>query len=55
MAFYERFTGDRRYWEKGSDFVWKDGWRVHYDVKRLIDVTVEQMRMNPSGGIFLSC
>ena len=51
LALYECFTGDRKYWEKGFDFVWKDGRRAHYDVKRLIDVTVEQMRMNPSGGI----
>ena len=51
LALYECFTGDRRYWEDGFDFVWKDGRRVHYDVKRLIDVTVAQMRENPSGGI----
>ena len=51
LALYECFTGERRYWEKGVDFVWKDGRRVHYDVKRLIDVTVDQMRTNPSGGI----
>ena len=51
LALYECFTGDRRYWEKGFDFVWKDGKRVHYDVRRLIDVTVDQMRSNPSGGI----
>jgi hypothetical protein len=51
LAFYEWFTGDRKYWEKGFDFVWKDGRSVHYNVKRLIDVTVEQMRANTSGGI----
>jgi hypothetical protein len=51
MAFYEYFTGDRRYWDKGFDFIWKDGKRVHYDVGRLIDVTVDQMRTNTSGGI----
>ena len=51
LALYECFTGDRGYWEKGFDFVWKDGRHVHYDVKRLIDVTVDQMRTNPSGGI----
>jgi hypothetical protein len=51
LALYECFTGDRRYWEVGFDFIWKDGRRVHYDVKRLIDVTVDQMRTNPSGGI----
>lgn len=51
LALYERFTGDVKYREKGFDFVWKDGGRVHYDVDRLIDVTVEQMRSDPSGGI----
>lgn len=51
LALYECFTGDRKYWEKGFDFVWKDGKRIHYDVKRLIDVTVDQMRSNSSGGI----
>ena len=51
LALYECFTGDRRYWVDGFDFAWKDGRRVHYDVKRLIDVTVDQMRTNSSGGI----
>jgi hypothetical protein len=51
LALYECFTGDRGYWEKGFDFVWKDGRHVHYDVKRLIDITEDQMRTNPSGGI----
>lgn len=51
LALYECFTGDRKYWEQGFDFVWRDGTRVHYDVRRLIGVTVGQMRANPSGGI----
>ena len=51
MALYELFTGERRYWEEGFDFVWREDKIVHYDVKRLIDVTVEQMRANPSGGV----
>ena len=51
LALYECFTGDRKYSTDGFDFVWKKGKRVHYDVKRLIDVTVEQMRENASGGI----
>ena len=51
LAFYETFTGDKRYWRDGFDFVWKDGKRVHYDVKKLIDVTVYQMRNGPNGGI----
>ena len=50
LAFYEAFTGDRKYWTKGFDFVWK-GKRVHYDVKKLIEVTVRQMRKGPNGGI----
>lgn len=53
LAYYELFTGNRRYHRSGGgwDFVWKDGRRVHYDVERLIDVTVEQMRKGPNGGI----
>ena len=51
LALYELFTGDRTYWEKGWDFVWDDKTRVHYDVKRLIDVTVLQMRKGPNGGV----
>ena len=50
LALYERFTGDKRYWKEGFDFVWKDR-RVHYDVKKLIDVSVYQMRKGPNGGI----
>ena len=60
-AFYEQFTGDKRLWTKGFDFVWK-GKRVHYDLKKLIDVTVHQMRKGPNGGLtcepglmFFSC
>ena len=51
LALYETFTGDTRYWTAGFDFVWKDGRRVHYTVKRLIDVTVHQMRKGPNGGV----
>ena len=51
LALYESFTGDTRYWTEGWDFVWKDGRRVHYDVGRLIDVTVGQMRRGPGGGV----
>ncbi len=53
LALYEKCTGDVRYHRKGGgwDFVWKDGRRVHYDVEKLIEVTVEQMRGGPNGGI----
>lgn len=53
LALYEQLTGDRRYHRVGGgwDFVWKDGRRVHYDVEKLIDVTVEQMRKGPNGGV----
>ena len=53
LAYYELFTGDRRYHREGGgwDFVWKDGRRVHYDVEKLIEVTVEQMRKGPNGGV----
>ena len=51
LALYERFTGDTRYWTKGFDFVWNKEKSVHYDVRKLIDVTVAQMRENGSGGV----
>ena len=51
LALYETFTGDTRYWTEGWDFGWKDGRRVHYTVRRLIDVTVDQMRHGPNGGV----
>ena len=51
LAFYEWFTHDRKYWDAGFDFVWKQDQKVHYTVQRLIDVTVEQMRENDSGGV----
>ena len=53
LAYYELFTGDRRYHRVGGgwDFVWKDGSKVHYDVEKLIEVTVEQMRKGPNGGV----
>ena len=53
LSLYEVFSGDRRYHRGGGgwDFVWKDGRRVHYDVERLIEVTVGQMRKGPNGGI----
>ena len=51
LALYEAFTGDRRYWTEGWDFAWEDGRRVHYDVQKLVDVTVAQMRRGPGGGV----
>ena len=51
MALYEAFSGDRRYWSDGFDFVWSGGKVVHYDLKKLIEVTVRQMHENESGGV----
>ena len=51
LALYEAFTGDIKYWTDGFDFVWDSSKRIHYDVQKLIDVTVEQMRTNDSGGV----
>ncbi len=51
LALYETLTGDMRYWKEGFDFVWRDGRTVHYDVQKLLDVTVSQMREGRSGGI----
>ena len=49
LALYECFTGDTKYWTTGFDFVWNAKKRVHYDVRKLIDVTVEQMRAGNGG------
>ena len=49
LALYECFTGDRKYWTRGFDFVWSEKKRIHYDVRKLIDVTVEQMRAGNGG------
>ena len=51
LALYEAFTGDQKYWSEGFDFVWDAQKVVHYDVQKLIDVTVEQMRSSASGGV----
>lgn len=51
LALYETFTGDKRYWTNGFDFAWIDGRSVHYTVRKLIDVTVHQMRRGPNGGL----
>ena len=53
LAFYELFTGDKRYHRCGGgwDFVWRDGRKVHYDVEKLISTTVFQMRKGPNGGV----
>lgn len=49
LALYECFTGNRKYWTGGFDFVWNAKTRVHYTVQKLIDVTVEQMRAGNGG------
>ena len=49
LALYECFTGNQKYWTEGFDFVWNEKRRVHYDVRKLIDVTVEQMRAGNGG------
>ena len=51
LALYETFTGDARYWKDGFDFAWSAEKRVHYTVKKLVDVTVQQMRSGPNGGV----
>jgi hypothetical protein len=51
LALYETFTGDGRYWKEGFDFVWDGKRRVHYTVRKLIDVTVHKMRKGPNGGV----
>ena len=51
LALYEKFTGDTKYWTEGFDFAWDENTRVHYNVQKLIDVTVEQMHEASSGGV----
>ena len=51
LALYELYTGDTRYWKDGFDFIWDKKHKVHYTVKKLIDVTVYQMRKGPNGGV----
>ncbi len=51
LALYETFTHDAKYWTQGFDFVWSREKVVHYDVKKLIDVTVQQMRTNAYCGV----
>ncbi len=51
MAYYERLSGNKRYWTEGFDFVWSKTQTVHYTVGKLIDATVSQMRENACGGV----
>ena len=51
LALYETFTHDTKYWTQGFDFVWSKEKVVHYDVQKLIDVTVGQMRTNGYCGV----
>lgn len=51
LALYETFTGDAKYWTNGFDFVWSKDKTVRYDVKKLVDVTVRQMRENKYCGV----
>ena len=51
LALYETFTHDVKYWTRGFDFVWSKEKVIHYDVRKLIDVTVRQMRTNAYCGV----
>ena len=51
LALYEAFTHDTKYWTQGFDFVWSREKVVHYDVRKLVDVTVGQMRTNAHCGV----
>ncbi len=62
MVSYEVLTNDSTFRKKGFDFVWDKDRSFHYDIMSLVDVTVKQMRENPSGGVacepkhvFVSC
>jgi len=51
LALYEFFSRDPGYHTQGFDFVWSPDRVIHYNVEKLIAVTVRQMRANPSGGV----
>ncbi|MCP4675746.1 MAG: hypothetical protein GY854_09620 [Deltaproteobacteria bacterium] len=51
MVFYEMMTGDDRFRTEGFDLVWDEDTKFHYDVMKLVDITVKQMRRNPTGGV----
>ena len=51
MVLYEALTGDARYRKEGFDFVWDEKTSFHYTLMSLVDVTIAQMRKNPSGGV----
>jgi hypothetical protein len=51
MALHEALSGDRRYRTAGVDLVWDDTTAFHYTTLSLAEVTVRQMRENPSGGV----
>jgi len=51
MGLYELLTGDMRYSERGWDFVWRDGRKVHYDLKQAVERLHDQCKAHPSGGI----
>jgi hypothetical protein len=36
MGLYELLSGDLRYSERGWDFVWHDGRKIHYDFQRAV-------------------
>lgn len=51
MAFYQAISRDDKFARSGFDFVWDARRKTHYTLQTLIDVTVKQMRENPSGGV----
>ncbi|MGO8744528.1 MAG: hypothetical protein ACLQNE_00935 [Thermoguttaceae bacterium] len=51
MCLYELLTGDKRYSESGWDFVWRDGRKVHYNLRQAVERLHVQSEKSASGGI----
>jgi hypothetical protein len=51
MCLYELLSGDRRYSDTGWDFVWRDGRKVHYNLRQAIERLHVQSEQSPNGGI----
>jgi hypothetical protein len=51
MGLYELLTGDTRYSETGWDFEWRDGRKVHYNLRQAIERLHVQTEKNLGGGI----
>lgn len=51
MCLYELLTGDMRYTEQGWDFVWRDGRKIHYTLRKTVEHLRDLSKTSPNGGI----